>query len=94
MRRPGRSGAEDAAGADGADRSRHFVGRRAMTCFRAEPVSQHLPFTRHPICLSCRREFTAVARIVTFYVGGELVGFVCSGCVSSEARELLRSGGS
>lgn len=63
-----------------------------MTCFRAEPVSRHLPFTRQPVCLACRCEFTADARIVTFYAEGERVGFVCSACVSSEARGLLRSG--
>ena len=62
-----------------------------MTRFWAEPVSQHLSFTQR-VCLNCQREFTADARIVTFYAEGERVGFVCDGCVSSEARELLRSG--
>ena len=35
---------------------------------------------------------TADALIVTFYASGEPVGFVCGGCVSSDARELLRRG--
>ena len=65
-----------------------------MTRFRAEPVSRHLPFTRQAVCLNCRRAFTADTRIVTFYVEGEPVGFVCNACVSSEARELLRGGAS
>ncbi len=62
-----------------------------MTRFRAEPVSQHLSFT-HRVCLNCQREFDADALVVIFFVEDEPVGFVCCGCVSSEARDLLRSG--
>ena len=65
-----------------------------MTSLRAEPASRHVPFGRRSVCLNCERAFTVEARVVTFYVGTELVGFVCSACVSSEARALLRSGGS
>ena len=62
-----------------------------MTNFRAEPVSRHFPSAQHAECLNCRRAITPEERIVTFYAEGEPVGFVCSACVSSEARELLRS---
>ena len=62
-----------------------------MTRFRAEPVSQYLSIKQR-VCLNCQREFIADARIVTFYAEGEPVGFVCGGCVSSDAREQLRSG--
>ena len=61
-----------------------------MTCFRAEPVSQHLPLSRRLVCLNCQREFAADTRVVTFCARGEVIGFVCSGCISSDARELLR----
>ena len=64
-----------------------------MTCFRAEPVSRCTLLPRRPVCLNCQHEFAADVLIVTFYAEGEPVGFVCSRCVSSEARELLRSGG-
>ena len=63
-----------------------------MTRFRAEPASQYLPFTQR-VCLNCQGEFTADALIVTFYAEDEPVGFVCSSCVSSDTRELLRRGG-
>jgi hypothetical protein len=63
-----------------------------MTRFRAETVNGHPPFAGHTVCLNCRREFiVAEGRVVTFYAEGEPVGFVCNACVSSEARELLRS---
>lgn len=61
-----------------------------MTQFRAEFVAQVSPVTGHTVCLNCRREFTvADARVVTFYAEGEVLGFVCSACVSAEARKLL-----
>ena len=62
-----------------------------MTHFRAEPVSRRFPIARHAVCLNCGRAFTADTRIVTFYAEDELVGFVCSACISSQAREVLRS---
>lgn len=62
-----------------------------MTRFRAEPASQYLSIKQR-VCLICQREFIADGLIVTFYAEGEPVGFVCGGCVSPEARELLRSG--
>ena len=63
-----------------------------MTCFRAEPV-RLLPVARRPVCLNCQREFVADALIVTLFVEDEPIGFVCGNCVSSDARELLRSRG-
>lgn len=65
-----------------------------MTRFRAETVDGQQPCAVGTVCLNCGREFiVAGRRIVTFYAEGELVGFVCSGCISSEARALLRIGG-
>ena len=58
-----------------------------MTSFRAELVSRHLPSAQHDMCLNCRGVITPEGRIVTFYAESEPVGFVCSACVSSEARE-------
>jgi hypothetical protein len=63
-----------------------------MTRFKAETLIGQAPVTGRTVCLNCRREFSAAdGRVVTFYAEGEAVGFVCSGCVTSEARELLRS---
>ena len=64
---------------------------RVMTHFRAEPVTRHQPLTRTTVCLNCSRAFTADTRVVTFYAENEVVGFVCSACVSADARELLAS---
>jgi len=62
-----------------------------MTNFSADPVSRHQLFSRPTVCLNCGCGFTADTRIVTFYAEDEPVGFVCSACVSAEARELLGS---
>ena len=62
-----------------------------MTNFSADTVSRHQPFTRPTVCLNCGRAFIADTRVVTFYAEDEVVGFVCSACVSAEARELLGS---
>ena len=61
-----------------------------MTRFRAEPAREVQPFAGRAVCLNCRRTFSvADGRVVTFYVEGEVLGFVCKACVSAEARKLL-----
>lgn len=64
-----------------------------MTCFRAEQANRHLPSNRRFRCLNCLREVIAELLVVTLLAGDEPIGFVCSNCVSSDARELLRTGG-
>ncbi len=55
------------------------------------PVALLDELAQHAVCLNCRRAITPDGRVVTFYAEGEPVGFVCTACVSSGCRALLRS---